>query len=102
MTAFLKTTIVGGVLFLLPLAIVLMLLGYALRLASTVAQPISEKLQLQDWGEAGRCRPCHCSLGSGAGLGFVRRRPCRPHLCQAGASRAGSKAPCSADCLNTR
>ena len=29
MTAFLKTTIVGGVLFLLPLAIVLMLLGYA-------------------------------------------------------------------------
>ena len=31
MTVFLKMTIVGGVLFLLPLAIVLMLLGYALR-----------------------------------------------------------------------
>ena len=51
MTAFLKTTIVGGVLFLLPLAIVLMLLGYALRLASMVAQPITERLQLQDWSE---------------------------------------------------
>ena len=51
MTAFLKTTIVGGVLFLLPLAVVLMLLGYALRLASMVAQPISDKLQLQ-WSDA--------------------------------------------------
>jgi len=51
MTAFLKTTIVGGVLFLLPLVIVLMLLGYALRLASMVAQPIAEKLQLQDWSD---------------------------------------------------
>jgi uncharacterized membrane protein len=48
MTAFLKTTMVGGVLFLLPVAIVLMILGYALRLASVVAQPISDKLQLQN------------------------------------------------------
>ena len=53
MTRFLKTTLVGGVLFLLPLAIVLMLLGYALKLASTVAQPISEQLQLQHWGVLG-------------------------------------------------
>ena len=51
MTAFLKTTIVGGVLFLLPLAIVLILLGYAFRLAAMVAQPISDKLQLQ-WSDA--------------------------------------------------
>ena len=50
MTAFLKTTMLGGVLFLLPFAIVLMVLGYALGLASKVAQPISEKLQLDDWG----------------------------------------------------
>ena len=50
MTAFLKTTLVGGVLFLLPLAIVLMILAYALRLASTVAQPISDGLDLQRWG----------------------------------------------------
>ena len=53
MTTFLKTTLVGGVLFLLPLAIVLMLLGYALRLASTVAQPISEQLELQHLGGLG-------------------------------------------------
>ena len=53
MTAFLKTTVVGGVLFLLPLALVLMVLGYALRLASTVARPISEKLQLHHWGDLG-------------------------------------------------
>jgi uncharacterized membrane protein len=50
MTAFLKTTMLGGILFLLPLAIVLMVLGYALGLASKVAQPISEKLQLDNWG----------------------------------------------------
>jgi uncharacterized membrane protein len=50
MTVFLKTTLVGGVLFLLPLAIVLMILAYALRLASTVAQPISDGLDLQRWG----------------------------------------------------
>jgi uncharacterized membrane protein len=51
MTAFLKTTMLGGVLFLLPLAIVLMILGYALKLASMVAQPISERLQLHPWGD---------------------------------------------------
>jgi uncharacterized membrane protein len=51
MTKLLKTTMLGGILFLLPLAIVLMVLGYALRVASQVAQPISEKLQLNDWGD---------------------------------------------------
>ena len=50
MTAFLKTTIVGGVLFLLPLAVVLLLLGYALKLVTTVARPIAEQLQ---WGGLG-------------------------------------------------
>jgi len=38
MTTFLKTTMLGGVLFLLPLAIVLMVLGYALGLAAKVAR----------------------------------------------------------------
>ena len=51
MNAFLKATIIGGVLFLLPLAIVLILLAYALRLAATVAQPISDHLDLQHWGD---------------------------------------------------
>jgi hypothetical protein len=36
MAAFFKTTILGGILFLLPLAIVLMVLGYLLKLAATV------------------------------------------------------------------
>jgi uncharacterized membrane protein len=47
MKSFLKATVVGGVLFLLPVALVLMLLGHALRLAAKVAQPISDKLQLE-------------------------------------------------------
>ena len=44
MAAFFKTTILGGILFLLPVAIVLMILGYALKVAATVAQPIADKL----------------------------------------------------------
>jgi uncharacterized membrane protein len=44
--AFLKTTIVGGVLFLLPLTLVIFILGQALRLASNVATPISNALHL--------------------------------------------------------
>jgi uncharacterized membrane protein len=48
---FLKTTIVGGVLFLLPLGLVLFFLGYALRLATNVAQPISKALHLDQVGD---------------------------------------------------
>jgi len=48
---FLKTTVVGGVLFLLPLGLVLFLLGYALRLATNVAQPISKALHLDQMGD---------------------------------------------------
>ena len=51
MKEFLKTTIVGGVLFLLPLGLVLFILGYALRLATGVAQPISKALHLDQLGE---------------------------------------------------
>ena len=51
MNAFLKATIIGGVLFLLPLAIVLMILGYALGLAAKLAKPISDQLDLQQWGD---------------------------------------------------
>src|SRR5262245_21731722 len=41
---FLKATIAGGVLFLLPLVLVLIVLGHAMRLAGKVAQPISKLL----------------------------------------------------------
>jgi len=47
----LKTTIVGGVLFLLPVAMVLLILGYALRLAAKVAKPISDKLGLDQMSD---------------------------------------------------
>ena len=51
MAAFFKTTILGGILFLLPLAIVLMILGYLLKLAATVAKPIADRLEGQGWGD---------------------------------------------------
>ena len=51
MKDFLKTTIVGGVLFLLPVGLVLFILGYALRLATSVARPISEALHLDQLGD---------------------------------------------------
>ena len=51
MNAFLKATIIGGILFLLPLAIVLMILGYALGLAAKLAKPISDQLDLQQLGD---------------------------------------------------
>lgn len=47
MRAFLKATIVGGVLFLLPLVLILAILGHALRLASRLVQPISDKFHLE-------------------------------------------------------
>jgi hypothetical protein len=56
---FLKTTIVGGLLFLLPLGLVLFVLAYALRLATGVAQPISKALHLDQ-------------LGDVAGVGFTK------------------------------
>jgi uncharacterized membrane protein len=41
---FLKTTIIGGLLFLLPIVVVSIILGYAMQLAGKVAQPISKFL----------------------------------------------------------
>ncbi len=50
MKTFLKTTVVGGVLFLLPVALVIFILGHAMRLATKVAQPLSDKLGLEQLG----------------------------------------------------
>jgi uncharacterized membrane protein len=44
MKEFLKTTIIGGALFLLPVAIVLLVLNHALQLAGKVVRPISHNL----------------------------------------------------------
>jgi uncharacterized membrane protein len=43
---FLKTTIIGGVLFLLPVALIVFILSYALRLTKSIAEPISKGLHL--------------------------------------------------------
>ena len=41
---FLKSTIAGGLLFLLPVVLVLVVLGHAMRLAGKVAQPVAKLL----------------------------------------------------------
>jgi len=52
MKAFLKTTIVGGALFLLPVALVLAILGHALRIAIKAALPIVNFLHFDQIGKA--------------------------------------------------
>jgi len=48
---FLKTTIIGGTLFLLPVALIVFFLSYALRLVRRVAIPISNSLHLDRLGD---------------------------------------------------
>jgi uncharacterized membrane protein len=48
---FFKTTIIGGAIFLLPVALVLFILSYALRLAKGIAEPLSKILHLDHLGE---------------------------------------------------
>ena len=43
-SGFLKATIAGGLLFLLPLVLIVIVLGHAMRLAGSVAQPLSKLL----------------------------------------------------------
>jgi len=50
MKDFVKTTIIGGILFLLPVAIVLLVLGHALKLARRFTQPILKSLALDELG----------------------------------------------------
>ena len=50
MKEFLKTTIIGGVSFLLPLALILFILSYALRLVKRVAEPLSQTFHLDQLG----------------------------------------------------
>ncbi len=52
MKEFLKTTIIGGTLFLLPVGAILFILSYALRLVRSVAVPISNSLHLDQLGGA--------------------------------------------------
>src|SRR5215475_10689227 len=51
MQTFLKTTIIGGALFLLPVALVLAILGHAMRIAVKAAVPISHALHFDEMGK---------------------------------------------------
>ena len=51
MKEFLKTTIIGATSFLLPAALVLFILSYALRLVKRLAAPISHSLKLDQLGD---------------------------------------------------
>ncbi|MFZ0065198.1 MAG: hypothetical protein WAK90_03415 [Pseudolabrys sp.] len=46
LSEFLKATVAGGMLFLLPLVLVVLLPGHAMKLAGKVAHPLSEILTL--------------------------------------------------------
>ena len=50
---FLKTTIIGGASFLLPVAFVIFIMSYALRLVRRIAEPISHSLHLDHLVGAG-------------------------------------------------
>ena len=51
MKEFLKTTIIGATSFLLPAALILFILSYALRLVKRLAAPISHSLKLDQLGD---------------------------------------------------
>jgi uncharacterized membrane protein len=44
---FLKTTLVGGLLFLLPVVLIVIVLGYAMQMAAKVLKPISDYLPME-------------------------------------------------------
>ncbi len=48
---FLKTVIIGGISFLLPIALAVFILSYAFRLLKRIATPISHGLHLDQWGD---------------------------------------------------
>jgi uncharacterized membrane protein len=51
MKEFLKTTIVGGALFLLPVALILAILGHAMLIAIKAAQPVSNAMHFDQVGK---------------------------------------------------
>ena len=75
---FFKATIVGGVLFLLPMVLILIVLRHAMQLAVKFTKPISELLPV----EAVLGRPARdFPRRTAANLHLVRRRPRRQHEC---------------------
>ena len=64
MKDFVKMTFIGGILFLLPLAVVLLLLGHVLGLATKVVQPVSHSLELDKLGTV-------AGMGAGTALALL-------------------------------
>jgi hypothetical protein len=71
-----KTTIIGGASFLLPVAIVIFILSYALRLVRRIAEPISHSLHLDHLVGAGVGTVTVLSVAALVLISFARRHHC--------------------------
>ena len=78
LTELLKATMAGGLLFLLPVALIAIVLKQAMQLVEKIVRPISNYLPVEAvvgvWGENSPRR-------SGADAGLAGRWPLRPHEC---------------------
>ena len=83
---FLRATIAGGLLFLLPVVLIVVGLGYAIRLGVKVAKPISDLLPVDAVVGVGGVPRCIL-----AGCNLVVRWPSLLARMRAGASCAGPR-----------
>ena len=76
LTELLKATMAGGLLFLLPVALIAIVLKQAMQLVEKIVRPIANYLPVEAvvgvWGETSPRR-------SGTGPGLAGRWPRRPH-----------------------
>ena len=99
MKEFLKNTIVGGAVFLLPVALVGFILSRALRLTKGVAEPLAKGLQLDQLGSvAGMGAAAILSVLMLVLVSFAAGFAARTAV---GVLPDGRKIPCSAVCRNT-
>ena len=68
LTGFLKATLAGGLFFLLPVVLIVIVLNHAMQLAAKVAKPISSLLPEGVWGETCLAVLLLILLSLGAGL----------------------------------
>lgn len=60
LTGYLKATMAGGLLFLLPLILIVIALRRATELAGKVVKPISDSCLLRQWSACGARRSSQC------------------------------------------
>ena len=75
LTGFLKATLAGGLFFLLPVVLIVIVLNHAMQLGRKVAKPISSLLPEAAIGVCGRDLP----RSAAADLALARRWPCCSH-----------------------